>query len=135
MSEHAPEDFVTFLRRRDAAGRAFVQGDAAPANLLTSKGAETTFFDPFGGCHRGGDTVCAVFARNATMFASGDYEVELLQAAADDSVGYTVAIQRGHARLAGASEPVELALRVTEIFRCERGEWRLVHRHADPVNR
>jgi ketosteroid isomerase-like protein len=26
-----------------------------------------------------------------------------------------------------------VSLRVTSIFRREEGEWRIVHRHADPV--
>jgi ketosteroid isomerase-like protein len=26
-----------------------------------------------------------------------------------------------------------LELRVTQVFRREEGEWRLVHRHADPL--
>jgi hypothetical protein len=28
---------------------------------------------------------------------------------------------------------VTLALRVTSLFRFERGVWKLVHRHADPI--
>jgi len=30
------------------------------------------------------------------------------------------------------TQPAAMDLRVTEIFRREKGEWRLVHRHADP---
>jgi len=50
-------------------------------------------------------------------------------------LAYTVAIERNCVRLGNAPEPQPLELRVTQIFRRESGEWRLVHRHADPLVR
>ena len=33
----------------------------------------------------------------------------------------------------GGEAPAQIELRVTLIFRREHGEWKEVHRHADPI--
>ncbi len=35
--------------------------------------------------------------------------------------------------MAGRDEPSPLMLRVTHLCRREEGEWKLIHRHADPI--
>jgi ketosteroid isomerase-like protein len=44
-----------------------------------------------------------------------------------------VEIERGEAKIGGSEEMTPWALRVTMIFRPEDGEWKVVHRHADPI--
>jgi ketosteroid isomerase-like protein len=50
-----------------------------------------------------------------------------------DDFAYLIAIERTTASVDG-SEPTSYALRSTTIFRREDGEWKIVHRHADPVD-
>jgi ketosteroid isomerase-like protein len=44
-----------------------------------------------------------------------------------------VEIERAKAKIGGREESTPLALRATMIFRPEEGEWKIVHRHADPI--
>ena len=48
-------------------------------------------------------------------------------------LAYTVWIERQQARLGGRQDITPFTLRVTMIFRPEDGEWKIVHRHADPI--
>jgi ketosteroid isomerase-like protein len=48
-------------------------------------------------------------------------------------LAYTVWIERQQARLGGGQAITPFTLRVTMIFRPEDGEWKIVHRHADPI--
>jgi ketosteroid isomerase-like protein len=46
---------------------------------------------------------------------------------------YTVEIERYRARVGGVAESVPVSVRVTTDFRREDGDWKVVHRHADPI--
>jgi ketosteroid isomerase-like protein len=60
------------------------------------------------------------------------YDNEILAAEASGDLAYTVALEHTTASINGA-EPKPYVLRVTTIFRREDGEWKVVHRHADPM--
>jgi ketosteroid isomerase-like protein len=44
-----------------------------------------------------------------------------------------VEVERFQAKVGGSEESVSVGLRVTNVFRRENGDWKLVHRHADPI--
>jgi ketosteroid isomerase-like protein len=48
-------------------------------------------------------------------------------------LAYTVTIERSEVRLVDQDKRSPMALRATQVFRKENGNWRLVHRHADPL--
>ena len=54
-------------------------------------------------------------------YVSGDFVVLVL-------------IERQHGKVGGLPDP-DWSLRVTMLFRREGDDWRLVHRHADPLVR
>jgi ketosteroid isomerase-like protein len=60
------------------------------------------------------------------------YELEVIAADVSGDLGYVVGSEQTTASVSGEA-PVPYALRVTLIFRREGGEWKEVHRHADPM--
>lgn len=73
------------------------------------------------------------FESLAKRFSScRSFEVEVIAAGASGDLAYLVAIERTNASVAGAPA-APYALRVTQVFRREGGEWKIVHRHADEV--
>jgi ketosteroid isomerase-like protein len=48
-------------------------------------------------------------------------------------LAYVVGIERARAKVGGNEEITPYALRATNTFGRENGEWKLVHRHADPI--
>ena len=50
-----------------------------------------------------------------------------------DDLAYTVEIERYRPRVGGAAEQRDVSIRVTTVYRREDGEWKVVHRHADPI--
>lgn len=126
------DDFERFLQARHRAGEAYVSGDFAPLGALVARGVPASFFGPDGGRVQGAAPVRERYERDAGNFRAGSTSTfEVLQHGASGDVGYQVALQRATAHLAGRAEPVPMVLRVTEIFRREGGQWKLVHRHAD----
>ena len=48
-------------------------------------------------------------------------------------LAYTVAMERSNVLYAGRTERQPQILRVTMLFRRDRGAWKIIHRHADTV--
>lgn len=128
------EDFKEFMKRREAAAKAYVSGNAEPLGELSARSLPATFFSPKGDFREGAAEVSKTYQTDVNAFETGsETDFEILQMAAAGEIAYWVGFQRAAARLKGRSEPVQFNLRITEIFRREDGEWKLVHRHADPL--
>ncbi len=127
-------DFEKFMRRRQEAASAYVSGDAMPLAEIVARTSPATFFGPRGGVRQGAEEVSAIYAQDAQHFAKGgDTHFEVLHYGWGGDFAYWVGFQRANARLMGRTEVEPMNLRVTEVFRRENGEWRLVHRHADTL--
>ena len=124
--------FQQFMKEREEASRSFVNGDVAPLDTLSTHVSPATIFGPQGDCVSGANKVNAANAVGAKMFESGsDSSFEILQMGANDEMAYWAGMQRSTVQMKGNLNAIPMDLRVTEIFRLEDGEWKLVHRHAD----
>ena len=131
MSSSSPT-FATFLKERDAASTAFVNGDFEPLQAISTTNSPATIFGPQGDLVQGAEQVNAVNAKGAAHFKPGSTNrFEIIHAAADEHLAYWVGVQRSIVQMHGQEQGVSLDLRVTEIFRREDGVWKLSHRHAD----
>lgn len=127
-------DFDAFLETRRAAAQAYVDGDAGPVARLSATAEPASFFPPRGGHEGGASHVADVYLRDAANFSRGSQTtLEILHSAASGDLAYWTGLQHATVRFAGKDAPVEMHLRVTEIFRREDGGWKLIHRHADPL--
>lgn len=127
-------NFEGFLKQREEASRAFVNGDAGPLDRVATHTSPATIFGPMGGYAQGADAVNAANERGAKFFEPGSKsDFEILQMSANDGLAYWAGIQRATVRMHGKTGAIPMDLRVTEVFRREGNEWKLVHRHADPL--
>jgi ketosteroid isomerase-like protein len=127
------QEFRAFLARRQEATAAFFNGDPAPWKAQATQTDAITMFGGFGGSERGWDAVDDRYTWAAAANAEGSVRGELIACHVTADLAYTVAIERGSVRPAGGQEFAPKALRVTEIFRHQGTDWKLIHRHADPL--
>ncbi len=125
---------ITELVRRSAeANNALVLGDIDAYRALITLTDDFTLMSPFGGTPtRGADMTGERWEAMGRFFRNGALEQELVQAYGSADMVVLVIIEHGHGEFGGL--PVQdWPLRVTLVYRREGSEWRLAHRHADPL--
>lgn len=126
------EDFLgSVLPPLTEADTALHNGDAGPRIAIWSHNDPVTLFGAVL-MGSGWTQIRQVFESLASRFSNGTYEYEVIAAGASGDLGYVVGIEHSTASVGGAT-PEAYDLRVTEVFRREDGEWKVVHRHADPM--
>jgi NAD(P)H-dependent FMN reductase/ketosteroid isomerase-like protein len=123
--------FNTFLQKRDAIAAAYVNGDGAPLDAIVSRSDPATCLSPGGDVMSGAAAIAKQYVSDAGSFTKGSTSrLEILQSEAGQLAFWT-GIQHAEVKFKGKDSAVPMDLRVTEVFRVEGGEWKLVHRHAD----
>jgi len=126
-------DLAAFIERDHQALDSIVKGDPEPKKRLYSRRDDVTLANPFGLPARGWQRVAEKLERAASQLREGKVVAfERISECATPELAYIVEIERYHGKV-GSSEAAPNALRVTTVFRREDGEWRIVHRHADPI--
>ena len=127
------EDFLeaTQPRLRDAE-TALHNGDAGPRIAMWSHHEPVSLFGAAFSA-AGWAEVLPVFEKLGSSFSDcRSFENEVIAAGASEDLAYTVAFEHTTASVNG--EPARpYMLRVTTIFRREDDEWKVIHRHGDPL--
>ena len=127
-------DLDTFVQSYHAALDEFFRGNPEPAKRLYSSREDVSLGNPFGPFAVGWEQVEAAMDRAATNYTDGRATgFETVAQHVEGEFAYLLEVERFEATLAGREDTVTGGLRVTSILRAEDGEWKLVHRHADPI--
>lgn len=128
------KDFERFMKVRLEASTDFVEGKFEPLEKISVEKSPATIFPPIGICVQNVEQVNNFNKKGAANFLQGaKNEFEVMHQDADEHLAYWAGIQRCTAKMKGQENDVIFNLRVTEIFRKENGEWKLMHRHADKL--
>ncbi len=124
------EDDVREASTRFYAGlNQMANGDASGLAGIWSHGADATTMHPIGGREVGWDKVKESFQQVAQAATDGRIRLEDQLIRITGDLAYELGVERGALDLVGERVPVDG--RVTNIYRREAGQWKLVHHHAD----
>lgn len=116
------------------AGLEITNGNPEVYKSLYSRRDDVTLANPFGPPVRGWDDVSATLDRAAENYRDGEVAgFENVSTVLAGDLAYTLEIESYRARVGGAQERTPVSVRVTSVFRREGGDWKLLHRHADPI--
>jgi ketosteroid isomerase-like protein len=130
----AADDFDEVLKQYHLALDEIMKGSAEGYKRVYSRRDDVTLANPFGPPARGWDEVAPSLERAASHYGDGEAtSFENVAKYTTPGLAYTVEIERCQAKVEGRDDVTPIAVRVTTIFRSEDGEWKVVHRHADPI--
>jgi ketosteroid isomerase-like protein len=127
------DDFLrSIVARHVAADTALHGGDPAGRIAMWSTNEPVTLFGAWIS-GTGSPAATGVFQRLGETFSEcKSFDFEVVAAGVSGDLAYTVAYEHITASIYGApAEPY--TLRVTHVYRREDGEWKVVHRHGDPI--
>jgi len=112
-----------------AALTGMLNGTAGPMSAVWAHGGDVTALHPIGERGEGWEQVWSQFEQVGSLSGGGQVRLsnQLIRVGTD--LAYEVGVEEGEATLGG--ERVSINQRVTNIYRREGGEWKMVHHHSD----
>ncbi len=112
----------------------FMKGNPEPVQKLFSHRDDATLANPYNPPVRGWERIAEVTEHAASLRRDGEATgFEIVSKYVTPELAYIVQIERLKAKVGGREDITPYSLRSTMIFRPEDGEWKVVHRHADPI--
>ncbi|HYK42827.1 MAG TPA: nuclear transport factor 2 family protein [Thermoanaerobaculia bacterium] len=116
--------------RFHAALNALFQGDAAPMSKVWSHAADVSAMGPDGAVNRGWDAVEEYWRAQAALKLGGKVEAADLQVTMGTDMATTSNFEKGENTNA-KGETQRVSIRATNVFRKEKGQWKMVGHHTD----
>jgi chloramphenicol 3-O phosphotransferase len=130
----ATADLGQVIEENHRAVDAFAKGDYEPLATLYSQRDDVTLANPFGPPARGWNEVVETMKRAAKNYRDGEaVGFDTIAEYVSSELAYILEVERFRSKVGVADDLAQFGLRVTTIFRREDGEWKIVHRHADPI--
>jgi len=121
------------IEQSRAGNAALMRGDIAAYRAFVPYTDDFTLMSPFGGePTHGRDLTPERWDAMGRFFRNGAFDQTIVQTYETADMVVVVQIERCNVEVAGLP-PQEWRLRVTLVYRRDMGEWRLAHRHADPL--
>ncbi|NKL32548.1 DUF4440 domain-containing protein [Rhizobium leguminosarum bv. viciae] len=127
------ETLPGIIRRTEQQAAAFMAGDMTRWASLIQLDDDFTLMQPFGGpASHGFDDGPEHLAELARYFRNGGGTLEVEKSYVCRDLIVLVMIERQHGEVGGLPDQ-NWSLRVTQVYRRHGSDWRLAHRHADPL--
>jgi ketosteroid isomerase-like protein len=126
------DDFLAWVKTAlYEAELALHNGDATPRRALWSRNEPVSVLGAWRNA-RGQHELDELFSALGRSFSNcTSYAFELQAHDVMGDMAYTAGLEHTAASVDG--QPRTYTLRATQVYRREEGEWRVAHRHADPV--
>jgi uncharacterized protein (TIGR02246 family) len=132
----APADpaFEAAVEQSHRALAAILNGDSSLYAALFADRDDVTLGNPFGPFAKGKSAVVTTLAGAAAKYRDGSVVgVDRIARYGDGNVIGLVEVEHDRAKVGGRADLADFSARVTSIYERIDGQWRLVHRHADPI--
>ena len=130
----AVDDVDELIEQYHRAQREFLIGNPESVKNLFSRREDVTLANPYGPPVRGWNKVAKTIEHASSLRSDGEFVGwEIVAKYATAELAYVVQIERAEAKIGAREDITPYAVRATMIFRPEDDEWKVVHRHADPI--
>jgi ketosteroid isomerase-like protein len=131
----AQDDVDQLNERSHLVSGEFLKGNSETVKNLFSRRGDVTLANPYSPPVRGWDEVAKTVEHVASLRSDGTFlGWQIVAKYITAELAYVVQIERAEAKVGAREEISPLAVRATMNFRPEEdGEWKIVHRHADPI--
>jgi ketosteroid isomerase-like protein len=127
------KEVAGLIQRSTDANSALMRGDIDGYLALITHTEDFTLMSPFGGTPtRGFELKSEHLAALGRFFKNGKADLEVVQSYGSADMVVLAVIERQRVEVGGLPEQ-DWSLRVTLVYRRDVSDWRLVHRHADPL--